>query len=70
METMYTNRISLTVNDKEAFFHFELVTPEIGEDHKITSEKVEETRTVMMTRETLEKVKDLIDECLEGSKKV
>lgn len=69
METMYTNRISLTVNDKEAFFNFELVTPVVGEDHRITSEKVDEAKMIIMTRETLKRVRDLIDECVAGTEK-
>ena len=70
MEMMYSNRITLTVNDKEAFFTFDLVTPKLDEKRNVVSDQVIESRSVIMSREALEKVRGLIDDCLtaEGSR--
>lgn len=69
MNNMYANRVTLSVNDKEAFFMFELVTPHFGEDHQITSEQVADSSSIIMTKEALVKVRNLIDECIKAESK-
>lgn len=66
MDYMYSNKITLTVSDKEAFFTFDLITPQLDEKNQVSSEQIIERRNIIMSREALAKVKGLIDDCLKA----
>lgn len=64
MECMYANRITLTVNDREAFFKFDFVAPDYNENNEVSGEKLVDSSAVIVQRDALESIRVLIDACL------
>ena len=69
MESMYSNRVTLAVNEKEAYFKFDLVTPKYDENNNPIGEETINSQSIIMTKDALLKVRGLIDECLNAESK-
>ena len=63
MNSMYANKITLTVNEKEAHFRFEFVVPELDESGVI-GENTQDQRSVVISKDALTRIRELIDECI------
>ena len=68
METnaMYTNRIELATNDKEAVFIFKWMTPILDENGNNIGANVERTQTVTMNKEALAHIAETIRDVLKA----
>lgn len=65
---MYANRITLTVNEKEAFLKFDCMGPKYDEENKVVDIVSKDCQEIIIDTDGLIRLKDMIEEFINNTK--
>lgn len=60
MNSMYANRVTITVNDSECFMKFDYIAPKYGEENEIKGPETRESQEIVMDIEALKRIHETI----------